>query len=167
MKMGQVKPHGKSYHGSYTPEKFQSNGSPGGNGERQEQISRARGGKDPRGAARMLSGTSYLLSPHYWALSRVPANTETFPVSGLGGIGQGELFMLAVPKQLGAGSGPQESEPCCCSSSLLTHGTTTTCPHQWERQTAVCLHAQLEGCLSAVGVRAPARGGPGCGVSDG
>lgn len=120
MKMGQVKPHGKSCHGSYTPEKFQSNGSPGGNGERQEQISRARGGKDPRGAARMLSGTSYLLSPHYWALSRVPANTETFPVSGLGGIGQGELFMLAVPKQLGAGSGPQESEPCCCSSSLLT-----------------------------------------------
>lgn len=78
----------------------------------------------------MLSGTSYLLSPHYWALSRVPANTETFPVSGLGGMGQGELFMLAVPKQLGAGSGPQESEPCCCSSSLLTHGTTTTCPHQ-------------------------------------
>lgn len=102
MKMGQVKPHGKSCHGSYTPEKFQSNGSPGGNGERQEQISRARGGKDPRGAARMLSGTSYLLSPHYWALSRVPANTETFPCEWAGRDGTGRALHAGSPQTAGS-----------------------------------------------------------------
>lgn len=82
----------------------------------------------------MLSVTS----PHSWALSWVPASQETFPVSGLGGMGQGEPFVLAVPKQLRAGSGPQESEPC-------TRGTSTALPAHQERQIAVSSHVPARG----------------------
>lgn len=84
----------------------------------------------------MLSGTSYLSSPHCWPLCWVPASTETFPVHGLGGKGQGQLFLLAVP---------WESEPCCCLSSLLIHSTSMTFSHKQERPTAVSLHVPAQG----------------------
>lgn len=59
----------RANHGSHTSEKFESNGSPVGNGERQEQTSGVRGGNDPSRGARMLSSTSYLFPPCCWVLS--------------------------------------------------------------------------------------------------
>lgn len=154
-KRARSNPMARANHGSHTPGKFQSNGSPGGNEERQEQISRARRGKDPRGAARMLSGTSDLSSPHQWVLSWVPANAETLPDSG-----QGELFMLTVSKQMGAGSDPWEPEPCCCSISLLTRGTPMTLPHQEEGQTDDSLRVPPRGIPHWSRCQNPSEGRP-------